>query len=357
VTRILKKCVRETEAVARFLAPYRIEKQGSWLQLETIDELCLIKTLRYNKVAMEFRKKLTSDPSLEERIFGAFPHVKTYCDDINLKAKKDLASFRKISHEFGENNIEFLLIKSDGDFPYESDNLDILIKPTMLGKVAGLLKHAGYRELSWARERHKYLFRDTREPDVLPLHIHTRVEWEGTSFIDSSLLWSRSRSSEGAVDFLVPSPEDCILITCAHLFFENHEVKLADLIKIASKFKSSTLDVDYMLEHAGRLDWSDAFCLTLLSADLIHRELCGENLLSTNVASVIEKRASFQFSFVKRAMKHLDPGFVPLSIPYSVSASFFLLRVLRESDLSLAARFRNVDWIAANILRERARRS
>ncbi len=302
---------------------------------------------------MNFEKKLEFDSVFKERIFNAFPRVKVFCDDINLKNEKDSITFRGIKRKFSESNIEFMLIKSDGHFPYESDNLDILIKPDMLGEATKLLKKAGYSELPQTRERHKYLFRNTRTPYVLPLHIHTRVEWEGTRFADSACLWRRSEISGDDGGFSIPSPEDCILITCAHLFFENHEVKLTDLFKITSKLKDCNIDWGYILGHARRLHWDDAFCMAMLLVNLVHKDLSGRNMLPQSTFSKIEEMNHSNFQLFQKVFKPFSSGCTPLAIPYTIAALFFLRRVLRESNLSLVARINHIDQVASNVLRER----
>ena len=202
-----------------------------WSKIGNIREARIVETLNHNKVALKFERKLERDPALKERFFEAFPSIKVFCHNLNTKIEQNSVAFNHIKRKFSENSIAFILIKSDGSFPYESDNIDVLIKPGMLGSVSKMLRNAGYTELSEIRERHKFLFRNKHAPEVLPLHIHTMVEWEGTEFIDSRDLWRTSRNSDDN-EFSVPSPENCILITAAHLFFEDHEIKLGDLSKI-----------------------------------------------------------------------------------------------------------------------------
>lgn len=349
----------ETKTIAYSLAylfdPPAMGEKDSWWQLDVIEESCLVETLRYNKIVTNFYRKLGLNGVVKERIFGAFPRVKVLCDEIRLRSERDRVAFREIKRRFSENNIEFMLIKSDGDFPYESDNLDILIRPNMLREVSKLLKEEGYFELTRARERHKFLFRNARKNRVLPLHIHTRVEWEGTQFVDSACLWNRGEISGDDDIFLIPSPEDCILLTCAHLFFENHEVKLVDLFKITSKLRNCNLNWDYMFDHARRLNWNDAFCLTILLVNLVYKDLYGRDMLLQDLLPKIEKTKGSYFKLFGRTLKPFSSGYAPLKIPYTISAFFFLKRVLRESNLSLAGRFEHMSWVASNVLKERIR--
>lgn len=348
----MKNCVRETKAVACFLDPLLTGEIDPWSHLSTFNESRLVDTLCRNKVALQFERKLEMDPALKERIFSAFPNIPLLYHNLKIKVEKGSFAFTEIRNKFYKHGIEILLIKSDGSFPYESDNLDVLIKPDELGKVAKLLREAGYFELSQARELNKFLFRNVHTPEVLPLHIHTRVEWEGTQFADSASLWRRCKVSFDS-KFLVPSPEDCILITAAHLFFEDHEVKLADLFKITSMLGNHSINWDYMIDHARKIHWDDTFCLIMLLVNLVHEDLFGRSMLQRTVLSRLEETRYGYVNLLRKTMKQFNSGCVPLNIPYAIAVLFFLRRVLSESSLSLAGRFKHADWIASNVLRER----
>jgi hypothetical protein len=348
----VKSCLSEIKTIVHFLDPLLTEAKDLGQQLGTLKESWLIETLRRNKIVTHFYRKLESDSVLKERVSSLLPNLRVFCDDVNLRSERDLAAFREIKHKFSENNIEFILIKSDGWFPSESDNLDVLIKSDKLGQVSKLLQSSGYSEILRVRERNKYLFRNTRAPHILPLHIHTKVEWE-SEFVDSSLLWRRAKLSGDDGGFLIPSPEDCVLITCAHLFFENHEVKLADLFKITSKLRDENIDWSYMFEHTSRLYWRDAFCLTILLVDLVARDLSGKSMLPDSILTKVEEMTGAHFQLLQRTLKPFRSGCIPLTIPYAISAFFFLERVLRESDSPLHMRLGHIDRVAANVLRER----
>lgn len=345
--------LRETKALARFLDPLVIKQDDSWNQLGALDELSLIKALRHNKVVHEFERRLAAEPSMKEKILSAFPGVKVFLHDLNEKRKEESYAFSHIRSAFSENGIEFLLIKSDGSFPHESDNVDVLIKPRTLCEVSKLLKNAGYSELLEVREPHKFLFRNTHSYALLPLHIHTRIEWEGTQFIDSQNLWSRCRVSVSEGGFYVPSPEDCILITAAHFFFENHDIKIADLLKIASRVRQYDLDWDYIIDHSRRLHWDDAFCLSMLLANHAHESLFGRKMLRQSVLSKISETNHAWVALFQKLIRLSSSGNTPFGIPYGLAAFFFIRRILLDSGLSLSQRLSHVDWVASDALRRR----
>jgi hypothetical protein len=345
--------IRETSALAHFLDPIVIEQTDSWSQLDALDEQGLIETLRHNKVAQEFEQRLEANPEVKERVLNAFPGVKVFLHDLNVRRKEELHAFSPIRNTFSENGVKFMLIKSDGSFPHESDNIDVLIKPKTLCVVSKLLKNAGYSELLEVREPHKFLFRNTHSYGLLPLHIHTRIEWEGTQFIDSRDLWNRRRVSEGENGFCVPSAEDCILITAAHFFFEDHDIKLADLLKIASRIRRYDLDWDYIIDHSRKLHWDDAFCLSMLLANHAYENLFERELLQQRVLSKISEANHAWVALFQKIIRPSGSGYTPLGIPYGLAAFFFIRRILLDSSRSLSQRLSQVDWVASDALRRR----
>jgi len=344
---LLKQTDREIRFVAYLLYPFP-KKTDSLNYLDNLNELYLIEALKKNKVAIRFERNLETIGVPREQFFSKFPRMKAFYQDLHAKIEKDICEFDRIKDEFSREGIEFMLIKSDGSFPYESDNLDILIKPDKLGEVVQLLKKEGYSELPQVREPHKFLFRKTHAPYELALHIHTRVEWEGTQFVDSRNLWSRHRISEGNKGFSVPSPEDCILITTAHLFFENHEIKIDDLVKIDSCFRNYSINWEYIFDHAQRLHWNYAFHLTMLLLNLVYKDLYGRNMLQHSVLSEIEELNHGYDTLFLKIMKPFGGGSMPLRIPYAIGGLFFLRRVLRDSSLTLAERLKHAGLIATD---------
>lgn len=246
-----------------------------------------------------------------------------------------------------------MLIKSDGSFPYESDNIDVLVKPEHLDTVVHLLENAGYNEFPEVRELNKYLFRQRSAFDVLPLHIHTRVEWEGTQFIDSNYLWQRSRVINNEKRFAAPSPEDCILITLAHLFFENHEVKLYDLLKIYYQLTNYEIDWTYMIQHSKKQAWNDAFVLTMLLLNRLNYVLYNHHLLHSNILAKLEGTNYRHNKLVKRLLNSANFKTPPVKIPYFISGLFFLNKVFHEPGKSLVKKANHTVWVASEVTKLR----
>jgi hypothetical protein len=348
----LKKCNKEIRFVACLLDPFPTGRIDIWSYMSSLDESCLIEALSRNKVAVRFERKLEMYDVLKQKNCD-FLRLKVFYQNLNTKIEKDSFEFSRIKDKLSKNGVEFMLIKSDGSFPYESDNIDVLIKPDRLREVVRLLKNAGYSEIVGAREPHKFLFRKMHTLDELPLHIHTRVEWEGTQFIDSRDLWERSKFSNGDDGFSVPSPEDCILITAAHLFFENHEIKLDDLLKIDSKIRDYSVNWDYVFDHAQRLHWNDAFHLTMLKLNQVYNQLYGRSMLQKSTLSKMEEFDLEWSNLFQKVINPFSSGATPLKIPYTVAGLFFLYKVLGDSSLPLAERFERVGLVACDVFKRK----
>jgi hypothetical protein len=346
---------REIRFIAHVLDPFFSGKIDTLSYLDSLNECNLIETLKKNNVAIKFERNIETIGVPREKFFYKFPRMKDFYRDMHAKIEKDTFEFDRIKDTFSRAGVEFMLIKSDGSFPYESDNLDILVKPNKLGKVMQLLKKAGYSELPQVREPHKFLFRKMHAFSELPLHIHTRVVWEGTQFVDSRNLWDKRRIGKENNGFFVPSPEDCILITTAHLFFENHEIKLDDLVKIDSFIRNCSINWDYICDHAQRLYWNDAFHLTMLLLNLVYKELYGRSMLRHSVLSKMEE---LDHGYIKPFLKIMKPfgvGPTPLRVPYAVAGFFFVQRVLRDLSLTLAGRFNHLGFIAYDVTKRKIR--
>lgn len=348
---MLREISKEISFIASVLDPFKKDKALLTGNLGSLDERILKETLRKNKVVVNFEKNLEGIGPLRSAFFDRFETIETFYENVHVRIEEDLREFDRIRDSFSRASVEFLLIKSDGSFPCESDNIDVLVKPEKLGTVVRTLKESGYSELSRVRESHKFLFRNTKTFSVLPLHIHTRVEWEGTQFMDTRDLWGRSRISSDNGGFLVPSPEDCIMITAAHLFFEDHEIKLADLSKVDSKIRNFNLDWDYVFDQVRKLHWDHAFALVMSQLNHLCSGLYERGMLEETPLSRIEELEHSWDDLFRKIIVPFDPKWTLMKIPYPVAGFFFLRKVLDDSDSSLHERLRRLALISGDVVR------
>jgi hypothetical protein len=345
---IVKTRKKELKFILDILKPFRNFSEANEIEFTGLDEQQLIQILIRNKVLSKFTKRLETHPNFAQRLFSVYPTLNALNEKCKKRQIDELKEFIRLSKRLATQGVNLLLIKSDGEFPHESSNFDCLIKTENLSLCDRIIRKEGYQELTLTREPHKYLYRKIASPRELPLHIHTRVEWEAAEFADSQKLIQRARpflnEDTGA---LVPSIEDSILITIAHYFFEDHEIKLYDLLKVLTLSKESELDWDYMLNETAELGWSDAYSLNLRLLNW----MC-ECWFSEKAFPELEKlKGSRQEQWVLKTTKFDSFGMV--KIPYGVSALFFLRRVFRNSSVSFYQKSQHVEYVFSDMLRRR----
>ena len=344
----MKTGKKELKFILDMLKPFMDFSEANEVEFTGLDEQKLIQILIRNKVFSKFTKKLETQPNFAQRFFSVYPALNRLNEELKKRQIDELDEFIRISKRLAAQGVNLLLIKSAGEFPHESSNFDCLIKTEKLALCDRILREEGYRELTLTREPHKYLYRKIASPKKLPLHIHTRVEWEAAEFADSQKLIRRARpflnEDTGA---LVPSIEDSILITIAHYFFEDHEIKLYDLLKVSALSKECDPDWDYMFNETEELGWSDAFALNLRLLNWM--SVCW---FAKKTFPELEKlEASIQDKLALKTIKFDSLGMV--NIPYGVSALFFLRKVFRNSSFSFYQKTQHVEYVFSDILRRR----
>jgi hypothetical protein len=347
--KILTRLSKELEFVLQTLNPFDQQKEFDANLFSGLNEDRLIKILKTNKLFTKFSRKLDTEPEFKQEFLSGFKKIKLLNQDLSAFQAVDLSEFIRISRKLANHDIHLLLIKSAGDFPHESSNFDCLIKPESLAATAHVLKAEGYRERLNSREPHKFLFRKQHVPRELPLHIHTRVEWEAVDFADPQTLRRNARPfMNGETGALVPSVEDAILITIAHYFFEDHEIKLYDLLKLWQLTNKANPDWGYMSKQTEQLGWRDAFVLNIDLLNRMSRLYFGRNLFVKSADNLAPKSPSW----ISRAITFDSDG--AQKVPYGVSALFFLRKVFRNPNLDFPQKSRQISYVFSDILRRKS---
>ena len=260
--------------ISKLIDPSKNGSLLSHIQFEKSDIYAILSIIAQNKVPLA---------TLDEEVCETYSPL---FSDSKFKAQYQSEYFRfetqrnewgRVKGEFLRAGIESILIKSVGAFPYESSNLDVLIRQSKREKAESILKELGYIQLHNVEEPFKTLFRTFTDGKAnLAVHLHNKVAWINP-FHDEDLLWARYQRS--AIDDLVdiPSPEDSILILTAHWFYEDKKIKLSDIMKISSCVKKGDLDWDYMKSVAEKKGWLDGFYFGSLLESFIEKKLLGES--------------------------------------------------------------------------------
>ena len=236
----------------------------------------LIRILKENAVPIVY----LYSASKELFNFDSQPDLKEEFEKYNTWKEE----FIKVSNIFLQNDIDYIFIKTPSFFPYTSGNLDVLIKEKDFSKAGNLLESNGFVKLKNIRESDiKWLYRKFNiADDASPVHLHERVFWGGT-FLDSESIWE-NRPKEPIEDIVFTlSPEDCVLTTLAHSFYENAGVRLSDLSIIKYLVEDKKIDWEYLKAIADRYKWIDGYYSSLLIYEYLHKNILENGLFPPEI--------------------------------------------------------------------------
>jgi thymidylate kinase len=193
--------------------------------------------------------------------------------------RKQRDEYAKLRDRFLQRGIESVLFKSTGlapSFPYTSGNLDTLVRPEHIEWAREVLQGLGYVELRNIEEPQKFLFRLFENGEsVSAIHLHGTVGW-GVPFVDDAALWRRVGVSEDDPLVVVPGPEDGILVTIAHTFYEDKAFRLLDLAGIRHALRVGNPDFAEIERVARERGWEDGLSFCLLLLGILEDRLYGE---------------------------------------------------------------------------------
>lgn len=286
----------------------------------------LIRILKENAVPIVY----LYSASKELFNFDSQPDLKEEFEKYNTW-KED---FIKVSNIFLQNNIDYIFIKTPSFFPYTSGNLDVLVKEKDFSKAGNLLESNGFIKLKNIRESDiKWLYKKfDKGEEVLPVHLHRRVFWGGT-FLDSESIW-KNRPKEPIEDIVFTlSPEDCVLTTLAHSFYENAGVRLLDLSIIKYLVEGKKIDWEYLKAIADRYKWIDGFYSSLLIYEYLHKNIFENELFPLEVIQKAEdfvNKDRFLRIIVPKVLK--SKMMMPFYIPIVLSKTLAYKKILRYDE-------------------------
>ena len=274
--------------------------------------------------------------------------------DFQQLVMREEASWKSLRHEYALVREDFLkygisniLFKSVGlapSFPYTSDNLDVLIHPANIETARNVLYDLGYVELRHIEEPKKFLFRKFNADEcVSAIHLHGLVGW-GAAFMDEDALWQRCRPSTDDPLVIVPSPEDAVLITIAHSFYENKSVKLIDLMRIRYCFSQGELDCAYMQRVSTDRGWEDGFAFSLMIYSRLERAIYSEGLIPDNALELANQTIEKSFwlkNALERTMGRNDLQF-PFKVSFLLGKLFYYRKLLTYPKRNIRARIYSV---------------
>lgn len=222
-------------------------------------------------------------------------------------------AFKPVKEILLTNNIPYVFIKSPSLLPYTSGNLDVMVPESDFDKACRLLEQIGLVELKNIREFHKYLYkRFDCGKEIVAVHLHNRIFW-GATFVAPDSVWpSIDRVPFDDVVFAL-RPEDCLLTTFAHSFYENSAITLLDLCTVKYLAGSRQIDWQYLRNMTNAYNWEDGFHLSVLAYSRLHQDIFGSPLFPQEGLDTATEFTSGSL-LLRKAAHHIASA--PLSMPF-----------------------------------------
>ena len=334
----MRRASSAEEICAAYLAaPLRAPQQA--LPWETCNAQAVLRILRLNKVPLlGLHETDPSRPLLDDPLFQTARQVEA-AQLASLRAE-----YKPVKEALASTGVADVLVKSVGlapSFPYKSDNLDVLYRPEDVEQVRATLLALSYVELRNVEEPHKYLFRKFHAGrSVSAIHVHAHVGWM-VSFLDEEALWKRCGPAPDDPLVSVPAPEDALLTTLAHLFYEDKRVVLQDLSRLEHCLRCG-VQWDEVYRIAAWRGWEDGLYAALLLCAYQERVLYGASLFPPDVL----QRAARECPRWARAdvdgAQRQGAREASLRIPFAFSKAFFYRKLLRDPSRNAAQRAKDL---------------
>ena len=301
----------------------------------SLDYREILRILRVNRIPLLMIKS-------DENCLFHSDHLKRELLREKAKYKVTRNEYKSVRKRFLDEGIENILFKSTGlppSFPYTSDNLDVLIKPSYQEKARKILQKLGYVELKNVEEPQKFLFRRFREgKSVSAVHLHTQIGW-GVPFVDNDLIWNGNYGiSDDDPIVTIPTPMVGLLVTLAHTFYEDKEVNLFNLLKIHQLLREK-INWESALTQVGGRGWLDGFLFSLLLYSYLEEKLLGKSRVPDSMVKYASKKlGGFSASYFKK-IQNCDSLQMPLKISFWFSKVLYYRKVIRDRNRRLIQKF------------------
>ena len=236
-----------------------------------------------------------------------------------------LTSFSEIKRQFTDQGICYVFIKSPGYFPLFSDNLDIIINPAHATKTKKILEDNSYFELfKWSEPFKAYYRKYAGTREVLSVHLHEKVAWDGKIFLDHENCFDDKQEMKNLPGFYMPGAENSFLITLSHALFENKYILLGDYQKLIYIKNNFNLNINRINEIVEQYYWSEGFSYIIKTIVGFEKSLNINNGIS-NLFSTKQR--------LNKAEKCL-----PITIGKVKSRVMFIKSMLADSKISIIKR-------------------
>ncbi len=242
------------------------------------------------------------------------------------------AEYARVKAAFTQAGIQDVLIKAVGvppSFPHLSDNIDDLVPAQQIPAARAALVSLGYVELRNLEEPCKFFFkRFSAGEEVAAFHLHEHIGW-AVSFLDEETVLRRVQRAPDDPDLLIPHPEDSLLITMAHAFYENKAVKVADVARVRQCLRLGSVDWEGVCARCDQKGWLDGLNVVITLFAGLETQLYGDTSFPPTVLA--ESRASLTTWQARHiAFLYARPLTMPLPVGFVFSKRLFYRKALRD---------------------------
>lgn len=295
---------------------------SSTIDLSYVSQEKLVKLLIDNQVLLPFLKNIN-------QIIN--PELSALRNTIEKTLKKDYLKNpeKKIPIAFSifdELNVKFMLHKHIF-YEREQGDIDVLVHEKDFEFLISEFQQRGFSITS--SESFKLGMTKFDENEKFTIHLHAKIKWE-SEFISTTDVWKRSREIL-LFDkmIIIPSPEDSILIECAHAFFEARLIRLCDLLQFLELLKHDSINWEIVISRLTQYRYHSAGYLYFLAMNHLAKKLFDISPIPKTVLDSLEQEISkFEKIFaINRAKKLIllnNEKIAPLRISMISSALLFI---------------------------------
>lgn len=293
----------------------------SEIDISDYSEKKIIKLLADNQVLLPFFKNLDhfSNPELS---FLKNTVEKMLKKDYLVNPEEKLLFTFSI---FSELNIKFMLHKYIF-YEREQGDIDILVPENDFDFVISELKKRGFSITS--SESFKLGMTKYQKNEKFTIHVHAKIKWE-SEFISTYDVWKRSRTISLFDNLvIIPSPEDSVLIECAHASFEARLIRLCDLLQFLGLLNHDLIDWEKVVLRLIQYRYHSAGYLYFLAMNHLSKKLFDTEPIPKKVLDSLEKEINgFEKLTTNRAKKLIlsnNEKTAPLRMSLILSALLFI---------------------------------
>jgi hypothetical protein len=219
--------------------------------------------------------------------------------EMRARNQRKLALIGRISRQCAEARVEFIFPKAIQSYPDFTGDIDLYIAPRSLEADRNILK--GLNATPVKRNLRNLIdgtanYRLAGCDSVLEIH-HGRVGMLGEHKLYISQLIENARyvRAEGE-EFLVPSPEDQLILQALQRVVQRSYLRLSDVVSTITLLRQDRFDWTYVLKTVNSLNTVYGLSCYLSFVDQIYRETFERSVLPADLmSSLVSKPGMIEF--------------------------------------------------------------